>query len=240
MSPIDYFTSTQAIFCSSCFPGLAWYDEVNTTKLMEFVPLIGEVVRVCPITPLPSSSSTTTDVSSSSLETNDVTETISVIGVLCSIDPTGSHVVLLRLVPGGDGAAWIHTVTMLHRASFQTLEPADPVPLEWTEQLERAVAKKTLTAELTASKLGKKEDEEEEDSKKKKEEEEEEEESEDKKRREATLELLKRNGIVSVLENKRIVAFGGCLSIHGPLYDAASCKSSNPVVLRRMRALLNG
>ena len=203
---------------------------VNT---MEFVPLIGEVVRVCPITPLPSS--TTTDLSSSSLETNDVTETISVVGVLCSIDPTGSHVVLLRLVPGGDGAAWIHTVSMLHRASFQTLEPADPVPLEWTEQLERAVAKK----------LGKKEDEEEEDSKKKKEEEEEEdeeeeEESEDKKRREATLELLKRNGIVSVLENKRIVTFGGCLSIHGPLYDAASCKSSNPVVLRRMRALLNG
>jgi hypothetical protein len=192
---------------------------------MEFVPLIGEVVRVCPISPLPSSA--TSDVSSSTVETNEVTD----VGVLCSIDPTGSHVVLLRLVPGEDSAVWIHNVTMLHRASFQSLEPADPVPSEWVEKLERAVAKKTLTTKMTSLEAGNKEEMDRGKG--------EDESEEEKQRRESTLALLKRNGIASVVENKRIVVFGGCMSIHGPLYDESSCKSSNPVVLRRMRALLH-
>ena len=201
--------------------------------MTEFLPLIGSVIAV-----IRSIGNDEQSPSPSSPNHNhsDVTT-----GLLCSIDPLGNHVMLLRIEALQDGTLQ-RRVTMLHRATFHTLEPLSPIPKLWQDYLatHQATAgndKETVVDNNDAKRAAVLEEE--------------------NRLCEATLVLLNTHGVVATVTNdtrsnvghkdnreenhpssKKIVAFGGALTIRGPKFNAAGCTSANPLILRRIRTLL--
>jgi len=188
--------------------------------MTEFLPLIGSVIAV-----IRSIGNAEQSPSSSSPRHNH-TDATTTTGLLCSIDPLGTHVMLLRIEALQDGTLQ-RRVTMLHRATFHTLEPLSPIPKLWQDYLatHQATAgndKETVVDNNDAKRVAVLEEE--------------------NRLCEATLVLLNTHGVVATVTNdtrsKKIVAFGGALTIRGPKFNAAGCTSANPLILRRIRTLL--
>lgn len=145
-------------------------------------------------------------------------------GLLCSLDPLNTHIVLLRLESTSqDQHLQQQKVTMLHRESFTTVEVADPIPLEWVVYLKKHQEKSHIQNTSTENISGQ--------------------DDQNKivkiQRMNHTISVLKKNGMKSKISKDEIVALGGALRIVGPLYDATGCTSSNPLILRRMINLLS-
>jgi hypothetical protein len=177
-------------------------------------------------------------------------------GLLCSIDPLGAHVVLLQLAATSSSSSdrshssskevdddFVRKVTMLHHKSFDMLEPVHPIPDEWVCYLRQHNEKQTKITQKTktAGTYHQEEEEEEQQQQQKR--------AIRQRRREETVNLLKQHGMVltsapptttttTLTPEDSIVALGGALKICGPLFDANSCTSSNPLILRRIRNLL--
>ena len=146
-------------------------------------------------------------------------------GLLCSLDPLNTHIVLLRLESTTqDQHLQQQKVTMLHRESFTTVEVADPIPLEWVAYLKKHQEKSHIQTTSTENISGQ--------------------DDQNKivkiQRMNHTISVLKKNGMKSKIskDGNSIVALGGALSIVEP-FDATGCTSSNPLILRRMINLLS-
>jgi acetylglutamate synthase len=131
---------------------------------------------------------------------------------------------LLRIEALQDGTLQ-RRITMLHRATFHTLEPLSPIPKLWQDYLATHQTagndKETVVDNNDAKRVAVLEEE--------------------NRLCEATLVLLNTHGVVATVTNdtsKKIVAFGGALTIRGPKFNAAGCTSANPLILRRIRTLL--
>jgi hypothetical protein len=204
--------------------------------MSEYLSLIGSIVRIIlSVSSSPQIYQNKTErlENSNSSATSFNKQNIS--GLLCSIDPLGTHVMILQLKHLEDKTL-NRSIIMLHKEMIDTLELVADVPDIWKDYLTDQIKKSTKKVE--EKKQGSNQ-------------------SVSPAEREqadsnclSTLNFLKSHGVVATVVEKsidrnghqtcfkKIVAFGGALTINGPKYDSAGCNSVNSLILRRVRTLL--